>query len=125
VEDDEWDGVGTSTGGREQDEEYEGEQVVATVTVVEDFDPTTITTGPVPPPRPSLRENKVVDSTTTPLTKPNIPKARKPKPRAKKVSYQTKDARKHERSKQHARKLEKAALAGRRDNSKKRGKPRR
>ncbi|KAH6913956.1 nucleolar protein 12-domain-containing protein [Coprinopsis sp. MPI-PUGE-AT-0042] len=126
LEDDEWDGVGTSTGGREQDEEYEGEQVVATVTVVEDFDPTTITTGPIPPPRPSLNEDRVVDSTSTRLAKPTSPKVNKPKPRTKKISYQTKDARKHERSKQHARKLEKAALAGRRDKStKKRGKPRR
>lgn len=126
AEDDEWGGVGTSSGGREQDEEYEGEQVVATVTVVEDFDPTTITTGPIPPPRPSLREDAIADLRSTHSTKPSIPKASKPKPRTKKISYQTKDARKHERSKQHARKLEKAALAGRRDKSSKtRGKPRR
>ncbi|KAJ3513789.1 hypothetical protein NMY22_g14938 [Coprinellus aureogranulatus] len=105
----EWQGVGTSS-GIEKDAEYEGEEVVATVTVVEDFDPSTLTTGDPAPSRPETSEEPSYPPPShakTPLKKQS-----KPKVRQKKIRYETKAADKHRKDKQHARKREKAALAG-------------
>ncbi|EAU91599.1 hypothetical protein CC1G_11831 [Coprinopsis cinerea okayama7 len=127
-EDDEWQGIGTSSAGKEQDEEYEGEQVVATVTVVEDFDPTTITTGPIPPQQPPEDDDtsdsppRPTPSSSKPDSKPGLSKSR---PKVNKVHYETKQARRFEREKQHKRKLEKAALAGSKAGRKQKSKSRR
>jgi ribosomal RNA-processing protein 17 len=111
----EWQGIGSSS-GIEKDAEYEGEEVLATVTVVEDFDPSTLTTGEPTPARQETSEEP-----SQPHRPPNPPpshgkphpkKQLKPKVKEKKIRYETKAADKHRRDKQHARKREKAALAG-------------
>ncbi|TFK20791.1 hypothetical protein FA15DRAFT_707805 [Coprinopsis marcescibilis] len=108
--DNEWDGIG---GNDEQDEEYEGEQVVATVTVVEDFDPTTLTTGPRPTPQESSEHAKP-SLAPVPTVQKKAPRSKptKSKSKPKKIFYESKDERKREKDKQYTRKREKAALAG-------------
>ena len=97
----------------ERDEEYEDEKMLATVTVVEDFDPDTIIHGPPksdhaimarsePKPKPSRQ----LQSNTS--HQPSLEK----KSRQRKIPYETSDARKRERAKQRARRSEKAELAG-------------
>lgn len=92
------------------EEEYEDEDMLATVTVVEDFDPDTFIHGPrlksVPTPSTSS-----APSTHTIPAKANSERPKK-KIRAKKIRYETKDARQVERTKQRARRTEKAELAG-------------
>lgn len=101
-EEEEWPGV-TPTTSKQRDEEYEDEEVLATVTVVEDFDPDTILHGP---PRPTSPTSKAVPP--PPISKPTPPK----KPKAQKIRYQTKGARTADRRKQLVRKNEKAERAG-------------
>ncbi|KAF4620688.1 hypothetical protein D9613_000768 [Agrocybe pediades] len=114
-EDDDWNGIGTSNQSAvERDDEYEDEEVLATVTVVEDFDPDTIIHGPAKPEQPkdsapsssSISQSKA----TTTITKKAVLKKHRTK--EKKIRYETKDARRRERTKQHARRTEKAELAG-------------
>lgn len=124
-DDDDWDGISASSKGKQKQkqQEYEDEEVLATVAVVEDFDPDTLIHGDVPPPLPSDNAYPAPVKSV-----PRISKSAPTKSKPKKVRYQTKDARKADRSKQHARKLEKAELAGgkasRRKGPTKRGKPR-
>ncbi|EKM81050.1 hypothetical protein AGABI1DRAFT_105883 [Agaricus bisporus var. burnettii JB137-S8] len=101
-EEEEWPGI-TPTTSKQRDEEYEDEEVLATVTVVEDFDPDTILHGP---PRPTSPTSKAVPP--PPIPKPAPPK----KPKAQKIRYQTKGARTADRRKQLVRKNEKAERAG-------------
>ncbi|KIK40448.1 hypothetical protein CY34DRAFT_807186, partial [Suillus luteus UH-Slu-Lm8-n1] len=110
--DDENEGLGSS-GDLEVNGEYEGEEQLATVTVVEDFDPAALLHGPptpadrpdAPSPKSKGKERAQNDSL-------------KPKRKAKKnektksIRYQTKAARLVERSKQQARRTEKAERAG-------------
>lgn len=113
--DDEWKGVGSSS-GIDKDAEYEGEELVATVTVVEDFDPSTLTTAEPAPARHETPEelSQPNRSSKPPPSHAKAPprKQSKPKARPKKIRYETKAADKHRKDKQHARKREKAALAG-------------
>lgn len=95
--------------GKQRDDEYEDEEVLATVTVVEDFDPDAIRHGsqkppliPLPPSQPSSSKNLTPQSEATPLPK---------KPKVQKIRYQTKEARKAERRKQFTRRTEKAERA--------------
>ncbi|KAF9012425.1 nucleolar protein 12-domain-containing protein [Cyathus striatus] len=87
-DDDEWPGIDIDKETQERDEEYENEEIVATVTVVEDFDPESLTHGPIP------RQNSSKKAQGEENTLPN------------------KDARKADRQKQRARRTEKAELAG-------------
>ncbi|KAF9024863.1 hypothetical protein BDZ89DRAFT_939859 [Hymenopellis radicata] len=123
-DDDEWNGISASSKGKHKQQEYEDEEVLATVAVVEDFDPDTLIHGTAPLPSDNANPAPVK---SVPRISKSAPTS-KPKSKPKKVRYQTKDARKADRSKQHARKLEKAELAGgkasRRKGSAKRGKPR-
>ncbi|KAF8161192.1 nucleolar protein 12-domain-containing protein [Crassisporium funariophilum] len=114
---DDWTGIGSSQkqdNGR--DEEFEDEEMLATVTVIEDFDPDTIIHGPANPNPPTIPSQPL--PSTTPFKQPtSILKSRhdsapKTKVRAKKVRYESIDERKRERTKQHARRTEKAELAG-------------
>lgn len=103
-------------------EEYENEEQVATVTVVEDFDMDTLihTETPAEHPIPVLSNRnqgqsklseprtKASKSTTTNTTRAYKRKMNSPK----KVKYETKAARLAEKRKQRARKLEKASRAG-------------
>lgn len=90
------------------EEEYEDEDMLATVTVVEDFDPDTFIHGP------RLKSAPAPSTTPAPHTLPGRVNSErlKKKVRPKKVRYETKDARKVERTKQRARRTEKAELAG-------------
>ncbi|KAG1815969.1 nucleolar protein 12-domain-containing protein [Suillus subaureus] len=105
---------------REVNGEYEGEEQLATVTVVEDFDPAVFLHGP------PMTGSAPADRSDAPSSTSVKPKGKerahndplKPKRKAKKnektksVKYQTKAARLAERSKQRARRTEKAERAG-------------
>ncbi|KAF5393469.1 hypothetical protein D9757_000679 [Collybiopsis confluens] len=102
----EWHGV---IDNQPEEEQYEDEDVLATVAIVEDFDPDTLLHGPSRPAVSNLepaeekkqkKQKKTIESEPSKRTKP------------KKIKYQTKAARKSERVKQHARRTEKAELAG-------------
>lgn len=104
-------------------EEYENEEQVATVTVVEDFDTDTLVhTGTPSEHHIPDTSNQDRDQTGLPEHRVRVPKPnaasnvpgtsrRKTNP-AKKIKYETKAARVAEKRKQRARKLEKAARAG-------------
>lgn len=113
--DDEWHGITPPSrpGDRSRNEEYENEEVFATVTVIEDFEPEITMDG-----------SSHLDSCAERLPESEPRSARiphpKPKSKSRKVRYETKDARRKERTKQRARKLEKAERAGGKAGSKKR-----
>lgn len=92
----EWGGVSSEPEGVE--EEYEGEEQLATVTVVQDFDLSTLLHGPPRAPGP----------TRAPVEE-EVKRTRRTKPA--KVKYETKAARRAERRKQRARRTEKAERA--------------
>ena len=99
-EDDAWTGI------QPEEAEFEDEETLATVTVVEDFDPDTIIHGP-----PKAAADPKQYAPAEPAAPPK-PKSSKPKIRERKVRYETKDARKREQVKQRKRRTEKAELAG-------------
>ncbi|KAJ8487681.1 hypothetical protein ONZ45_g14245 [Pleurotus djamor] len=122
-----WNGISHGN----QDAEYEGEAVVATVTVVDDFDPTELTHGPSPSTsksqtlgdpshgaasssaatRSSRSEKRQPQSTSTDRSKHTAQTATSPS-NPKKIKYETNAARKSQRMKQRARRTEKAERAG-------------
>ncbi|KDR75789.1 hypothetical protein GALMADRAFT_68267 [Galerina marginata CBS 339.88] len=113
--DEDWNGIDTShQDGNERDDEYEDEEMLATVTVIEDFDPDTIIHGPTKSEMPNAT------SAERPEAKPSQPPSKKAlhgsakniKTKDKKVRYETKDARRREQTKQRVRRTEKAELAG-------------
>lgn len=107
-----WAGIsGTSDEkGKQKEEEYEDEEILATVTVVEDFDPDSFIHGPRIKTDPATRQPLPME--IKPPTKPSRDATLKKKSKSKKIRYETKDARKLERTKQRARRTEKAELAG-------------
>ncbi|PPQ63470.1 hypothetical protein CVT24_005127 [Panaeolus cyanescens] len=113
-DDEEWSGIDNSQSvNRQHDEEYENEETLATVTIVEDFDPDTIIHGPPKSENTSEVALPRPQSTIGPSPKKGpIESAKKKKVREKKIRYQTKDARKREQVKQRARRTEKAERAG-------------
>ncbi|CCM05020.1 uncharacterized protein FIBRA_07219 [Fibroporia radiculosa] len=115
-------GISNKGKGKEIEEEYEMEEQVATVTVVEDFDPAEIIHGPQES-RPESLKSQNAHSSTLPRTQPKIksrdtlrsqPLVAKSKlvKKAKDIKYQTNAARKSERMKQRRRRTEKAERAG-------------
>ncbi|KIM40194.1 hypothetical protein M413DRAFT_49185, partial [Hebeloma cylindrosporum] len=109
-DEEEWAGI-----DQRRDEEYEDEEILATVTVVEDFDPDSIIHGPPKtdlPAASSQSRSEPKSSQPPPQTKPLQKPTKHKKPRDKKIRYETKDARKREQTKQRARRTEKAELAG-------------
>lgn len=114
IDNDEEEWTGISSKDNERDEEYEDEEMLAIVTVVEDFDPDMIIHGPskldnLPigtPDRLEIKSSRQPQSNTG-----HRPPLRK-KLRERKIPYETSDARKKERTKQRARRTEKAELAG-------------
>ena len=124
---------GSEDAGVEEDLEFENEEQLATVTVVEDFDPASLIYGPpgasstseMDPHDPSGADN---DSQPTPAARSSasLPKRKVTKrddgiskkktsgkrEKSKKIKYETKAARKTARSKQIARRTEKAERAG-------------
>ncbi|KAG6879663.1 hypothetical protein C0992_013199 [Termitomyces sp. T32_za158] len=119
--DDEWTGISTSDKGKKKEEEYEDEEVTATVTIVEDFDPDTFIYG-----SRTINDTEKLEpsSSTTPPVKSSTQEHQsvlRKKVKSQKVRYQTKDERKAERTKQRARRTEKAELAGGKASRKKSG----
>ncbi|TFY78646.1 hypothetical protein EWM64_g5364 [Hericium alpestre] len=109
-DDEEWTGFGSDAKGKGKDEaEYSDEEQVATVTVVEDFDPDTLIHGEAPIPRSPSAGDVEPRQRAIKSEKP-LKKVEKLKP--KKIKYQTKAARKAETGKQRARRTEKAERAG-------------
>lgn len=96
---------------KEKAEEYEDEEHLATVTVVEDFDPHTIIHGPPRTTAPHLKTPPPDLQTPTKRGGRDIVKA-KASNKAKKIRYETKAARKAQKDKQQARRTEKAQRAG-------------
>ncbi|KAF8638055.1 hypothetical protein AX16_010687 [Volvariella volvacea WC 439] len=108
----EWSGITSASAGPDE-EEYEGEETLATVTIVEDFDPESALYGPMSSQLPTQQEQPLTPPAPKGLntrthSQPALPIHKK----SQKVRYQTKAARKAERKKQFARKAEKAELAG-------------
>ncbi|KAF9227266.1 hypothetical protein BS17DRAFT_800325 [Gyrodon lividus] len=112
---DDWGGIS----GDELEENFEGEEQLATVTVVEDFDPSALlhappntlslpVTGDTPPHRLMA---KIKGKEKEKAKKDSINTKSKSK-KNEKVKYQTKAARLAERSKQRIRRTEKAERAG-------------
>jgi len=101
-DEEEWTGI---PHGKQKEEAYDDEEVVATVTVVEDIDPASFTSTPA-----------VRRETLSPRAEPDqisiIKAPPKVKAKPKKIRYEKKDDRKRERAKQKARRTEKAELAG-------------
>ncbi|KAF9465022.1 hypothetical protein BDZ94DRAFT_1160885 [Collybia nuda] len=96
--------------GKQKEEEYEDEELLATVTVVEDFDPDSFIHGPPLKTNPASHQFLPVETKAAATPRDTMLKKKKSKP--KKIRYETKDARKTERTKQRARRTEKAELAG-------------
>ncbi|KAJ3748868.1 nucleolar protein 12-domain-containing protein [Lentinula detonsa] len=117
-EDQEWQGISDS--GEQKEQEFEDEEVLATVAVIEDFDPDTLLHGPTKtvsdPESPSV---PVVAASPHRKNFDSFAKASN-KHKPQKIRYQTKEARKSERTKQRARRTEKAELAGGKASRKKR-----
>ncbi|KAF8265807.1 nucleolar protein 12-domain-containing protein [Lactarius quietus] len=121
-DDGEWRGIGSAPSndaGLEQEAAYSDEEQLATVTIVEDFDPSTLIHGPASaeqhaesPPSPPRRVSQdggerargVEGTSKRKHTTTTTPK--------KKVRYETKAARRASQAKQRARRTEKAELAG-------------
>lgn len=114
-------------------QEFEDEEQLATVTIVEEFDPDALRLMPSSshriPDSPSSESEVPAESSsrvsksgerdtgiqsTTRFDEDEILRRKKDRVRRKKTAYETKAARKAERSKQRARKLEKANLADQR-----------
>ena len=114
--DEEWHGI-TSISREASDREYENEEVLATVTVVEDFDPDIMIHGPSHPiPRYELE----------PEPEPSSAKFSRSKPKTKttKIYYENKHSRRKERMKQQARKSKKAEREQKASELRKRNRPR-
>lgn len=95
-----------------QEEEYENEEQLATVTVVEDFDlQALIQEPPRPPQHPSEDIDRIKHTTPS---RQNDDTGRQKRPKVRKIHYETKSARNAERKKQRARQKEKADRAGER-----------
>ncbi|KAF5380377.1 hypothetical protein D9615_004506 [Tricholomella constricta] len=111
---DEWTGLSSEAKGKQKDEEYEDEEITATVTVVEDFDPDTFIHGPHITNDSAKHQSPPVDTQTSTMKSrtPHDKTVLKKKVKTKKIRYQTKGDRMVERTKQRARRTEKAELAG-------------
>jgi ribosomal RNA-processing protein 17 len=90
---------------QDNEEQFEDEEAIATVVVVEDFDPDTVRHGTTVSPAAQPPAASAPLSETKPAQH-----SKKTKPT--KIKYQTRDARKAESKKQQQRKQEKARLAG-------------
>ncbi|KAG7446207.1 uncharacterized protein BT62DRAFT_1005512 [Guyanagaster necrorhizus] len=111
-EEEEWHGITEFKGkqkGKQKEQEYEDESHLATVAVVEDFDPDMLIHGP-------LKSGGAAPSVPSDISPPTVPRTKPPSPSKTKVKakvrYQTKGVRKMEQTKQRARRREKAELAG-------------
>lgn len=122
VSEDQWDGIDEETSqADEREDEYEDEEQLATVTVVEDFDPEELLHGQntalrpqddadVSKPLPSTQ--KMVEKNENFAMAQSVRFRTKMAKKAKGIKYQTNAARKLERAKQQKRKHEKAERAG-------------
>ncbi|KIK67302.1 hypothetical protein GYMLUDRAFT_37386 [Collybiopsis luxurians FD-317 M1] len=117
----EWQGITESDEQNEEEGEenqYEGEDVLATVAIVQDFDPDTLLHGPTKPVSNVEPVQQMVNNDSLPSkashSHPSKVSHSQPskKTKSKKIRYETKAARKTERTRQRTRRTEKAELAG-------------
>ncbi|KAI0256162.1 nucleolar protein 12-domain-containing protein [Lactifluus subvellereus] len=115
----EWNGIASSSkagGGLERAAEYSDEERLATVTVVEDFDPSTLIRGTSPerpePPPPRLPLPGKASRENGGMGDVQSRESKRKSVLAKKVRYETKAARKATQAKQRERRTEKAERAG-------------
>jgi len=135
-EDGDFAGFSTEEKGKDREDAYEDAEQLATVTVIDEFDPAALRNyastsaasldmnvsakGEVPPLRPKRRSGEPAAhhaataqrSTTHGEQLPHASEARSSKIKPKKIAYETKAARKATQQKQRSRKVEKASLAG-------------
>ncbi len=105
-EEQEWQGI-TVHGDAVRDEEYENEELLATVTVVEDFDLNANFLAPL-----HSKSSGTFESPTESTTSPQKPSRTKQPPKLKKDQYENKHTRQREQTKQRAGRTKKAELAG-------------
>ncbi|KAH7926509.1 hypothetical protein BV22DRAFT_1062709 [Leucogyrophana mollusca] len=119
----EWTGISDKGKDKEVEAAFEDEEQLATVTVVEDFDPSVLIHGPVkthsspplaldsdtPSPQAATKVKGKEKAKNDPV---RLKSKAKKNEKAKKLKYQTKAARLADRSKQRARRTEKAERAG-------------
>jgi len=100
---------------KETADEYQDDEQLATVTIVEDFDPDELIHGP-----PNQADARTVPNHRPAPTTPKpiadrSKKVDKSKKRKGKIRYESRDARRLERAKQRAKRAKKAELAGGKD----------
>lgn len=110
-DEDEWAGIHTSDDGQHQEDEYEGEEQLATVTVVEDFD---LDSFKLHDKKPTHDDGKGLPPFSNHIAK------KRGKTEEKKIRYQTHSARKQERLKQRVTWAERVEAGKRRKGNKKR-----
>jgi ribosomal RNA-processing protein 17 len=122
-DDEDWRGIASAPSndaGLEQEAAYSDEEQLATVTIVEDFDPSTLIHGPAssepqaespPSPRRRVSQNDGGRAKDVEARK-ETSKRKTATTKNKTVRYETKAARKASQAKQRARRTEKAELAG-------------
>ncbi|KAF9268957.1 hypothetical protein L218DRAFT_940743 [Marasmius fiardii PR-910] len=116
-DDDEWTGISETPNDpdqmeQEQEQEFADDEVLATVAIVEDFDPDTLLHGPGPKDEPEQPKSTSLPPIPSNLTRAKKDVNLKKKLKPKTIRYETKEARKAERLKQRVRRTEKAELAG-------------
>lgn len=125
-DDEEWNGIASAPSndaGLEQETAYSDEEQLATVTIVEDFDPSTLIHGPAPsepqaesppsPPPPASSPRRQKGGERERVRDAEGRRTSKGKnTTTKKARYETKAARRATHAKQRARRTEKAELAG-------------
>jgi ribosomal RNA-processing protein 17 len=92
---------------KEIEEEFQDQEHLATVTVVEDFDPDELIHGPPKQPRTITDPPTNSDHLKPPAPNPKVKGRDAVKKRRGKVRYETKDARRLERTKQRERRKKK------------------
>ncbi|KAN0129197.1 Nucleolar protein 12 (25kDa) domain containing protein [Lactarius tabidus] len=122
-DDEDWRGIASAPSndaGLEQEAAYSDEEQLATVTIVEDFDPSTLIHGPAssepqaesPPSPRRVSQNGRERAKNVEGRKEMSKRKAATTTTKKKVRYETKAARKASQAKQRARRTEKAELAG-------------
>jgi len=112
-------GISSEHKGKQKEEEYEDEEITATVTVVEDFDPDSFIHGPRIVNGAAKYQTPSIQALPTSASISHDKASPRRKIKMKKVRYQTKEERNVERTKQRARRTEKAELVGGRASRKK------
>jgi ribosomal RNA-processing protein 17 len=90
--DENWQGISPEDDRKDKEEEYEGEEQLATVTIIEDFDPTELMHGPTPE-DPSGLQFTPLDRNQEPASLTALRKGSTPGQTSKKIHCETKASR--------------------------------